>query len=127
LIWVGYGHPYQNGGRILEQRHVMERALGRYLEPGEVVHHINGDKQDNRLENLELMTQSDHMKLHHINYKPKQIMLTCEECGKEFKVKPSRANIMDPKSQRKHCSRECDDKARSKRMKQWWAERRKAK
>ena len=32
----------------------MEQALGRYLEPDETVHHLNGDKTDNRLENLQV-------------------------------------------------------------------------
>lgn len=51
-------------GYIHEHVVIMERAIGRYLEPNEVVHHINGNKTDNRIENLKLMTRSEHSRMH---------------------------------------------------------------
>jgi hypothetical protein len=65
-IYIGKNYPYRNGGyaHIREHQYLMEIHLGRRLEKGEIVHHIDGDKKNNNLENLYLTTIEEHNKLH---------------------------------------------------------------
>lgn len=64
----GYISKYIGKGKYqLEHRLIIEQLLKRKLETWEQVHHINGDKTDNRIENLKLMSISEHAKFEKMN------------------------------------------------------------
>lgn len=66
----GYHLIRNNGKHIREHRFIMENHIGRPLLRSEIVHHKNGNRLDNRIENLEITTQESHAHFHHIG-KPK--------------------------------------------------------
>jgi hypothetical protein len=63
-------HPRANNhGYIFEHIFVMEEYLGRYITKAEAVHHINKNVKDNRIENLMVMSFSEHSRFHRIGWR----------------------------------------------------------
>lgn len=73
-------HPYSDyNGYIFRYRLIIERHLNRYLNPNEIIHHINNIKTDDRLENLSILSPSQHTVLH--NKKKDMSDRSCSYCG----------------------------------------------
>ena len=105
----GYVEESYGDDRGLEHRRIMGCHIGRKLEYDEVVHHKNGVRNDNRIENLELMSRSEHSRFHHNPPNPARVC--CAYCGIVFKVERSHYNYrINHNRYDFYCSRSCAGK-----------------
>ena len=71
----GYYDKRINKELVKQHRYVVERFIGRSLSDNEVIHHKDGDKTNNSIWNLKIMTKSNHAKLHCTQARMKEISL----------------------------------------------------
>lgn len=106
----GYVRVMVDGKLVGEHRVIMEAYLGQPLKGNEVVHHINEVKDDNRIENLEVQTWSQHATTHSRNRLPEMVDLVCGVCRSEFQklARKHRSNLKN--GSQSFCSVSCAGK-----------------
>lgn len=83
-IWI-------NGKQKRLHRYIMELHLKRELLPHEIVHHIDGDKWNNAISNLELTNRKDHVKMHYKEIQCRKHSgkeISCTKCGEKRYMRP---------------------------------------
>ena len=107
------GHPNATkNDYVLHHRVVMENHLGRLLDKNEVVHHKDGNKKNNNIENLEVLDSREHV-IHHQKTRGRMmVLLRCPICKKEFTLFKNQSFLNNKKSKYKCncCSSKCRGK-----------------
>ena len=100
-------HPLagKTDGMVYLHRHLASVKIGRWLTHEENVHHIDGNKENNDLDNLMILTNENHIKIHMNENGKSKVIKNCIICGKEFEC------FNKKKKQKKFCSPECSQKS----------------
>ena len=81
-----YKMTSRNGKTDREHRFIAEAILGRKLRPDEVVHHIDGNKRNNSIENLMVVTRVEHARIHQINLDKSKAVVQMNKNGEVIKI-----------------------------------------
>jgi hypothetical protein len=97
-------------GYVFHHRIVMENYLGRLLLENEVVHHKDGNKRNNVIENLEVLDSREHNRLHGLEQGITMCYLKCPHCDTIFEREYRLAFQTSEKKYGVFCSRSCSGK-----------------
>ena len=103
-------HPKANKhGYVYEHRIVIENNINRILNDNEIVHHKNGNKKDNDINNLELLNNVEHICHHNDERKGRTFVeLKCPFCKKLFEKEKRNCHLSKKGQEFTFCSRSCN-------------------
>lgn len=107
LVKAPEGYP----GKTYRENYVYEHHAVWYLATGEIVpsgyliHHVNGDKRDNRIENLEVVERGDHTRKHAIP--AERVEVTCVVCGRVIQRRVKVYEFNAKRNSQNCCSKQC--------------------
>jgi len=92
---------------VYEHHLVWWQHTGQVIKPGDVIHHKNNQKRDNRFENLEMKTNRDHSREHGRKRTAPSTNLDCSYCRTKFSIKGRNFRFKSRFQKNFYCSRRC--------------------
>ena len=103
-------------GRYCYEHHLLYwQAYGVTPTEEEIVHHKDGNKHNNSIENLELISRKDHSYMHTKSRGKKMLSLKCPVCGKVFAKEKRKTHVENGRGAT-YCSKRCSNEANSMRL-----------
>ena len=112
---VVHNHPNAiKFGYVLLHRVIMENHIGRLLLKDEIIHHKDGNKNNNDISNLEILSKSNHTKLHASKVGRQMALLKCPNCNIIFERQKNQTHFFKG-TDFSICSRKCNGELSRKR------------
>ena len=93
-------------------RYLVEKFIGKELDSSIHVHHLDGNADNNSIDNLQLLDAKTHLKNHQLKYKESEVF--CVLCGTSFKMTPAQISTRNREKNRNKtgpfCSKVCSGK-----------------
>lgn len=109
LVIAPEGYP----GKLYRNRYCYEHHLVYWLNYGiipkteEIIHHKDGNKRNNDINNLELMNRISHIIFHEKQKTKNMVLLMCPTCQKIFSREKRQTHLDKPNNEATYCSRKC--------------------